>query len=1196
MVHIKKLEIFGFKSFGFKNTVVKFEPGLVSISGPNGSGKSNILNAIIFATCEDRARVMGADRMRSLVHDPEAAANAPGDSKQTDEARAGSGRRMVGGPRMARCSIHFDNSDRKMPVSSNSVEITREMNENGESLYYLNKKKTQRSNIMEILDVARAGRGQYNIVQQGTITRISELAPEERRRSIEDIIGISSFDVQKEKSMTELDAADRRLEVSLARMGEIKKQIDKLEEERNMKMRYDLIRRDLKRYRAIEAAHRLRKTTAERESLQEELDDLRARTEDLRGRHEQTRKEISSLEDEKSRVLKAADDYTRAQAELREYMKQSMQRHDEAANTISTSEKRLARVESRLGEIEDEMKKISASQNFNSARMREAENSHAEIDAARQALDDELRQTNSERRAILAAQSEAASKRSERDAVIKRLTDKMNALVLEASEHRQKRDNCLQKIKDESDRLAKKQGSIGDLESSARRLESVIGDNCSAINELGAEKGRLERRIEEVASSMREMESMLERSSKLAVMHESKIKTVEKFMYEDYTVAKLREDASNLGIKGLVYELVSWDPAYERPVMAACSDWIKAVVVKDLEALFDVAEAARLRGLRKFRIIPLEAVQNLPASTPEGVTGVLSDFVRCDPRYASLKTFLFGDVVLAEARAAALAASRRGYRAVTMSGEYFEPQARTAIIDIDSKISRLASLILMSGDVDDLFRSLRLLKKHIEKKRQVMRGLENSARSCSEKISDLEGITASAKTNLQYARSQLDSKKKAAGLIPGRISGLEAESAKAASAMNASRLQAESVRKKIDLETAEYEAVDQSNLEARLSESNKKKMDIEARHAEVMGKFRRISSDLADLRTGDSRLKSNRDTLAREAEELAIERPDLLRRKADAQQVESAESQSLVQLRQKEQDLLSTSGSSIGVVRECDAKLDALNGRERSLTKDMHSAERRSYAVGRDLAELKTEEDRLRQDSAGLRPGDADDDFDVEAAMRGLEAEFDSLPDLNAKAPENYLLVTDGYRSMSARKNSLEKERASIVRFIEGIEKEKRQTFLDAFDQVDAEIHKIFGQMTGGDAWLELQNEDDIFESGISYLVQFPQKSKRESTSISGGEKTLAAVVFILALQKLQPSSFYLFDEVDAHLDEPNSERLANILVERSREGQFIMVSLKAPVVDRANLVHGVFPRRGVSQVIPYKDRRAPQAEAAPSS
>ena len=146
MVHIKKVEIFGFKSFGFKNTIVDFEPGLISISGPNGSGKSNILDAIIFALGENRPSVMRAPSLRKLIHDIE-----------------GSSRR---GPKMARSSVQFDNSDRKIPVDSDLVTITREMNDKGDNIYFLDKTKVQRQKILELMELANAGLNQMHAVQR----------------------------------------------------------------------------------------------------------------------------------------------------------------------------------------------------------------------------------------------------------------------------------------------------------------------------------------------------------------------------------------------------------------------------------------------------------------------------------------------------------------------------------------------------------------------------------------------------------------------------------------------------------------------------------------------------------------------------------------------------------------------------------------------------------------------------------------------------------------------------------------------------------------------------------------------------------------------------------------------------------------------------------------------------------------------
>ena len=242
MVYIKRVDIFGFKSFGFKNTSVNFEPGLVSISGPNGSGKSNILDAIIFAMGENKARVMRGPNLRALIHD-------------IDKNRHG--------PKLTRVRVQFDNSDRKIPVDSDLVTITREMSDKGESTYYIDSKKINRNQILNMLEVANADLTPLNAVQQGTVTRISEMTNEEKRKTIEDLIGLSYFDEKKVESLKQLTTADQRLDVAMAKMGVVKEQIDELEIERNLKLRHEFIGRELDRFRAIDAAGKLRKIKSE---------------------------------------------------------------------------------------------------------------------------------------------------------------------------------------------------------------------------------------------------------------------------------------------------------------------------------------------------------------------------------------------------------------------------------------------------------------------------------------------------------------------------------------------------------------------------------------------------------------------------------------------------------------------------------------------------------------------------------------------------------------------------------------------------------------------------------------------------------------------------------------------------------------------------------------------------------------------
>ena len=145
-------------------------------------------------------------------------------------------------------------------------------------------------------------------------------------------------------------------------------------------------------------------------------------------------------------------------------------------------------------------------------------------------------------------------------------------------------------------------------------------------------------------------------------------------MHEDYTVAKLKEDADKLGIDGLVYEMISWDKKYERAVLAVSSDWIKALVVKDFATLLGIAEVARNKKLPKLKIIPLDAIPKFKLNLPNepGILGILSDFVTADDVHSALKTFLFGNIILTETRESAYNLSQLGYKSVTLSGEYFE--------------------------------------------------------------------------------------------------------------------------------------------------------------------------------------------------------------------------------------------------------------------------------------------------------------------------------------------------------------------------------------------------------------------------------------------------------------------------------------------------------------------------------------------
>ena len=1151
-----------------------FEPGLISISGPNGSGKSNILDAIIFALGENKPKMMRVDKLRSLIHDIE-------------------GNRH--GPKMARSSVHFDNSDRKIPVDSDNVEITREMDDKGENTYYLNKKPTNRSQILDFLDVANAGLGQLNAVQQGTVTRISEFTSEEKRNTIEDLIGLSYFDEKKTESIKQLDDADRRLEIALAKMGEIKKRIDELEEERNQKLRHDILERELNRYKAIATSNKLRAITSQKTVKEDTSKKITSEITKFDTERILIRNEINTLESEKSKLMTVAHDYNQAKSTIDSELSSVMEEYETYNSTIVASTKRLQQIDFRIPEIKNEIEAIDLSRSEIEFHILQSKESIDETNIRKKKINDDLEILDFERNKILTEQSIAASKKSEIDNKIKFLSDQLNETKLKLSKVENENEESQIKIKSNSVRLFDLEQDALTLSALKLRLESMINNHNASISELKSRISKLNSKKSKTLNDLEELDLILEKSSKSATQYESKIKTVKGIMHEDYTIAKLKENAHKLGIEGLVYEMISWDKQYERSVLAVSSDWIKAIVVQDFATLLSIADVARSKNLPKLKIIPLDAIPQFKLDLPNesGVIGVLSDYVRCNPSHSALKTFLFGNVVLADSRDSAYRISKLGHKAVTLDGEYFEAKGGAVIIDINSKISKLTKIISMSTDIDGLLESINLLKKYVLKKKHSIKKLEDSIQSYTARLSLSEQGLASTDENYSHLESRISSTINMKQQLIARISELNKRNANLLVEISTNESHIDSLNARITIVEENYASGEQTRIANELSRVNAKKSDLEKLYTTIMNEYRDRDSQLTTLQTEENRKKSQIKSLYDEESSLNSQHQELENKIKELEIKKESKTAILVKLREKEQDLISTSGSSIGQLKEYDDKLKTLYEKDKELTKEINSLERQSDSLTRDLRDLIENETKLHHLLSSFGFDKNIETFDVESIVQGLTTELNSLNTLNAKAPETYLEVSYGYRSMSVRKNSLEEERNSIVKFIEDIEKDKRQTFLDAFDKVDKEIHLIFSKMTGGIAWLELQNEDDIFNSGISYMIQFPNKPKRESTSISGGEKTLAAIVFVLALQKLKPSPFYLFDEVDAHLDAPNAEKLAKILEERSQESQFIMVSLKDSVIQKAKLIYGVYPKNGVSYVVTYKDKRMPSVRTS---
>jgi chromosome segregation protein len=205
---------------------------------------------------------------------------------------------------------------------------------------------------MEHLEIVLAAPNKLNIVQQGMITRISELNSEERRKIIEDIVGLSYFEEKKAEALKQLDEADRRLEVAFARMGEIRKRIDELEAERNDQLRYDQISAELKRFKAIQLSNSIRIVRNKLATSNVILEGNVQRSTQLSNQIDELRLEIEKLDAEKTKFIQEVDTANRAKAQVASRISSVVHDSERTKAMLGESERRVVEIEKRLPAVD----------------------------------------------------------------------------------------------------------------------------------------------------------------------------------------------------------------------------------------------------------------------------------------------------------------------------------------------------------------------------------------------------------------------------------------------------------------------------------------------------------------------------------------------------------------------------------------------------------------------------------------------------------------------------------------------------------------------------------------------------------------------------------------------------------------------------------------------------------------------------
>jgi chromosome segregation protein len=1104
----------------------------------------------------------------------------------------GAGEQDQNKPLISQVTIYFDNTDRGLASDRSQVSIGRKVDREGKSDYYLNGKRTSRKAVLDLLHLAGITPGGYNIVLQGTATRLSDLTPSERMDALEDLIGLKEYDEKKAEAKGRLTEAERKIEVSAARIDEIRKRVTELERQRNDALRFNHLSREEKRLAAVKLSFQIdqfeeklsvlmtqmKEREAEAAKLEEEKTQLREEREAARNRIEEFNREAAERGNTRLPMLKS-DLVSRQtlRTGLNNRLKEIDVRHGQLTHLISEKEQEIKATEEEITERRNALESLQSSE---TPLM-------SQLDAKKRELEGYTQTVNGTRESAGEYQRRAEDLAEN----LVPMQESLSGIEIEINGHRTSINSLGEKVGDIEGRKLEYGKTIDSL-------QAKLGEYASLKSQ---EAGRLEAmlgNIEDQIKRQRDLRNTIENANDLAKEAET---TITEFsakrdlwrhiVIEERALERIREigEAGALtGYHGPLRSLIKVDLPNQRAVYSAAEGWINAVVVDDVTTALDCVDRLKKTKLGMTKFIPLDQLgkpEPLPDMLEDGVIGPLTQLIRCDESYSPVIHLIWGDTYLVKNDSAALKVVVAGHRAVTITGDVYEPGGGikggfyrrapdySKLIPTEESIDSLSKTIKdlrqrLKTRMIDLKSSggnLRGFNSFMDGSKETMEKIDNEILDTNERIERYQKTLTQADESIAKLRTEAEQEQ-------GLITVLDERKQRILQQIEESKGELTRLR--------EIKPSDVTDLEIK-SASLRKFV------SEQQEQINKVQNEIAVTRSYIERILTLRQTEASEQRRRMLEEIKTL----EDEQIQS--NQRLIEVN-REMEAVERDLDTISTEVEATSKvLEQHQKTLRMVNQRMEDLERRREAEDKKMNQLRLDAERLKFQSEQrldeLAANGYEDKVDttgvelerVDGRIQLVRQEKNGLGAVNQLSLDNYDEYMNNYKSQSTRINELEEEKAGILKFIEQVEKDKSEHFMAAFNEVCENFSHLFSRVTGGgDGRLELQKPEDPFSGGVDLYLQFPGKPMRLGSGTSGGERSVAAIAYLLAIQRFLKAPFYLFDEIDAHLDDINIGRLAEVLKENSNEAQFLMVSLKDVMVHRADRIYGVFAQGGRSRVL----------------
>lgn len=1162
IVRLTQIKLAGFKSF-VEPTVIPTPSQLVGVVGPNGCGKSNIIDAVRWVLGETRASELRGESMQDVIFN-------------------GSGNRKPA----ARASVElvFDNTEGRAAGqwgSYTEIAVRRVLTRDGTSSYFVNNQQVRRRDIHDIFLGTGLGTRGYAIIGQGMISRLIEAKPEELRVYLEEAAGVSRYKERRRETENRLGDTRENLTRVEDILQELTGQLEKLESQAEVAVRYRSLQEEGEQKQ--HALWLLKESNARHEQQTKFLAIEQAQTE-LEGAIAGLRADESALESHRQAHYAAGDAVHTAQGRLFEAGAQVSRLEAEIRHVVDSRN----RVQARRGQLQQQIQEWSDQEVHCSEQLAHSED---ELQAAAARIEECCAKVDEASQALPDIESRvraAGSSRDELRTILARVEQNL-ALVAQAQ-------------RDADRQLAALEQRRERLEHELRELDAPDPDN---LLRLAGELAHMGQQLDEAQGGLAELEDRLpeldDTRAQAQAQARDEAQALSQLEARLSALSKLQEDVQKQGTLqpwleqheltglGRLWQKLHVEPGWESALEAVLRERMAALEIRQLEHAQTFATVPPPARLAFYQLPTAEQAAQVPA----GFTSLASLLRIDDPDLHTLLNNWLQRVYLADDVDAALAK-----RAQLPSGGVFIVKAGHMVdrhsVRFYAPDSEQAGLLARQQEIENLQRQIKATQLIADEAVAAVARAEFAWRQVSEAVAPARsrvGELTQRLHDIQLEHSRLDQRAKQSSERAARIGDELAEIDAQTEELHASREDAEVRFEALDNELAEHQTrfsdaeISGEDLAREAEQVRQRLRDHERAVQEAEFAQRTLQTRIADLQRNRQLAQ---DQVGRANDELEGLQGELFELDASAAQAglhdaleERAKHEEALNLARIELDNLAAALRTADEARLVHER--SLEPRRERIMQLQLQEQAARLAVEQFSEQLDTH--GVDRDALGKLLAERPEDWRrtawLQSEVQRISRQVDALGPVNLAALDELSTARERAAFLDAQHQDLRNAIDTLEDAIRKIDKETRQLLQETFDQVNMHFGELFPRLFGGGEARLVITGDEILDAGVQVMAQPPGKRNSTIHLLSGGEKALTATALVFALFKLNPAPFCLLDEVDAPLDDANTERYATLVSSMSEQTQFLFISHNKIAMQMARQLVGVtMQEQGVSRIV----------------